>query len=293
VKALPTELLSRGRHELLRRRIAARAARFELAARRGDLELKVEVAGVTFFVDPRDRGVGFDLFTKRRRPEIIVLERTMSILGPTAAPRDVLVDIGANIGTTTILALRRHGFVEAVACEPAPVNAALLRVNAKTNGVEECVHVLEAAVSDAEGERLLDVGDVNAGGYEIAREGTIPSAAVPVRAVSLDGLVERRLIEPHRVGLLWIDAQGHEADVLAGADELLAAQPPLVIAYRPRKLRSADRLDLFLELVGGIGSRIVDLRAPSLRTPDWEPVRVTVGELASRDDNGTDLLVLK
>jgi hypothetical protein len=53
-----------------------------------------------------------------------------------------------------------------------------------------------------------------------------------VEAVTLDRLVADGLIPPERVGLLWIDAQKHEARILAGASRLIEAGVPIVFALR-------------------------------------------------------------
>jgi hypothetical protein len=53
--------------------------------------------------------------------------------------------------------------------------------------------------------------------------------------VTLDGLVARGIVPPERAGLLWIDAQGHEPAVLAGASSLIDAGVPMVVAVRQVK----------------------------------------------------------
>ena len=86
------------------------------------------------------------------------------------------------------------------------------------------------AASDREGELQLDVTRTNTGGHRIDAGGTIP-----VEAVTLDSLVARGVLDPERVGLLWIDAQGHEGAVLDGASTLVGAGVPAVVAIRPGK----------------------------------------------------------
>ena len=49
------------------------------------------------------------------------------------------VDVGANIGTTTIPALLSHGFETAVAIEPEPENVRVLRMNVLLNDLEDRV----------------------------------------------------------------------------------------------------------------------------------------------------------
>ena len=49
------------------------------------------------------------------------------------------------------------------------------------------------------------------------------------------------------VGLAWIDVQGHEGHVLAGAEALLDSEVPIVCEYWPEGLGSAEGLDRFHE----------------------------------------------
>jgi FkbM family methyltransferase len=114
--------------------------------------------------------------------------------------------------------------------EPSPENFRVLRLDVVANGLESCVHHFRAAASDEEGELRLDVGNVNFGGHKVSADGS-----VVVEAVTLAGLVARGVIEPAAVGLVWIDAQGHEPAVLAGASRLIEAGVPAVVANRQAK----------------------------------------------------------
>ncbi len=74
------------------------------------------------------------------------------------------------------------------------------------------------------------------------------------------GLVETGDVDIDRVGLAWIDVQGHEGHVLAGATSLLERPIPAVTEFWPEALRRAGGLDRFRALVAGRYSEVVDLR---------------------------------
>jgi hypothetical protein len=63
-----------------------------------------------------------------------------------------------------------------------------------------------------------------------------------VPAVTLDGLVERGVIDLDRVGLVWVDAQRHEGQVLAGASTFRAAGIPTMVAVRPEVGKEEEAL---------------------------------------------------
>ena len=137
-------------------------------------------------------------------------------------PRDAtVIDVGANIGLSTILLSRLAGRV--IAFEPSPPNAAFLRRNLALNGIRN-VEVMEAAASSEAGTLQFHVAAFGAGSHVVA-EGhvlgsTIPKVEVP--AVVLDQL------DLPPVAFIKIDAEGHEPDVLAGARQFLARDRPLI-----------------------------------------------------------------
>ena len=276
----------RGRDQLRAR------GRFWQTAREYTRHVSVELDGVRYVVSTVDAGVGHDIFVNAHRPELIVLPRAVSLL-PQAG--GTFVDVGANVGTTSIPAVTRHGFDRAVAIEPGPESALLLRANCLLNGADDRVTVVAAAAGDEEGTVLLDVSAPNPGAYGVVREGAAsgPVEPIPVDQVTLDGLAARGVFDPAHVGLLWVDAQGYEAHVLAGAAEVLRHAPPVVVAVRPKKLIRAGRADAFLDTLEQTYAHAVDLRAPSLRLPVWRPEIAAISWLRELFATGrvTDVLV--
>ena len=77
------------------------------------------------------------------------------------------VDVGANIGTATLAALKRFGAGQALALEPHPDNFRLLRMNAVANDVDDRVIPAQVAVSESSGELELEVATHNIGDHRI------------------------------------------------------------------------------------------------------------------------------
>lgn len=137
-------------------------------------------------------------------------------------PRNsTVIDVGANIGLSTILLARMTERV--IAFEPSPPNVAFLRRNLERNGITN-VEIHAAAVSSEPGTLRFHVAQFGAGSHVVAAGhvsgSTIPTVDVP--AVTLDG----SNLPP--VTFIKIDAEGHEPDVLAGARRLLARDRPLI-----------------------------------------------------------------
>jgi hypothetical protein len=83
---------------------------------------------------------------------------------------------------------------------------------------------------------------------------------ITVPTARLDDILAEQNVELSDIGLVWIDAQGHEGHVLAGAPRLLASAAPIIMAYWPYGLRRAAGLELLHQLMRDSGRRIIDLR---------------------------------
>lgn len=168
------------------------------------------------------------------------------------------VDVGANIGTSTVQALAEFGFDSAVALEPSPENCRLLRINLVLNGFVDKVRVVEAAASDKSGTVRLGLSPTNSGDHRVVvskssgefREESWETTAV--KAVTLQSLgIEN-------AGIVWMDIQGFEVRALAGAGPLLKV--PLVVEYWPYAIDRAGDLEEFHRLISEQYGSAFDLR---------------------------------
>lgn len=280
-------------------RWAAREAFFDNAGRFTPL-LAVDTKYGRFLVSTSDRMVGHGLFVKQYRPEMSTLRRVNRILtgeGVLPSPKDrTFIDVGANIGTSTVVALRQ-GFARAVALEPAPANLALLRQNIALNDIAGCVDVLAIAASDAEGTVRLALSQANWGDHRVvARDGDLDrSEVLEVRAEPLDALVSGGRLRLGDVGLLWVDVQGHEGHVLAGASSMLAAGVPVVTELWPHGLESSGGTSSFLTAAHEHFARFVDLRHrvdADKKAYETRPVETLEAFVRELGHNHTDLLLL-
>jgi FkbM family methyltransferase len=262
-----------------------------------------------FLVRPGDETVGRTLFLKRSRGEMGTLERAVSLLWSLGLKNRVrestFLDIGANIGTSGIPAVLWHPFESAVACEPEPSNYELLRLNVVLNHLERQVLTLPVAVSDEVGTAELALHTWNSGGHQVvAGEGPVRKGVdaprgekIRVEKVTLDHLVARGLVDAHRVGLMWIDTQGHEGHVLRGASALLELGTPTVIEFYPALLERAGGYDSVVALAGEHFTHAIDLRARRSQDADAEIHPASelerVAERFDEEHRFTDVLLVR
>jgi FkbM family methyltransferase len=124
----------------------------------------------------------------------------------SCSPR-VIVDLGANVGLTSLALAGQFPGARLVAVEPLPANAALLRHNLLCLG--DRAHVWEAAVADRAGTLRLSVATEN---YNASLVRTTDEG-VDVRVVTMDGVLSEEGIE--QIDVLKIDIEGAERMLLA------------------------------------------------------------------------------
>jgi FkbM family methyltransferase len=251
----------------------------------------VQTRSGLFIVPTSGESIGRTLFVKRARGEMRTLKLAMKALKRLGInARGTFVDVGANIGTTSITALTRHGFARAVAVEPAPENLRLLRANAALNGLEDRLVVMGLALSDSDGEADLVLNEANSGDHRIGHlelEAHPVAADAPTERVRLTTLDRLQIADP---GLLWVDAQGHEGHILAGAGELLATGVPAVVELWPQALAAAGGLDRYLAAATEHYTDVLDLdRADG----ELRPVASLPELVETYADGFTDVLLVR
>ncbi|MCW8951374.1 MAG: FkbM family methyltransferase [Rhodospirillales bacterium] len=144
----------------------------------------------------------------------------------------VVIDVGANTGFFTRRFAKWVGKAgRVIAIEPEAQNFDRLTRRLASSGLSDVVECIQAVAAELQGELVLAINPDHPGDHRIGAEG------VPVRAVTLDGLMlERDWLE---VSLVKIDVQGAEGRVLEGAcDLLLRHKPALFIEFDERAFSS-------------------------------------------------------
>lgn len=224
--------------------------------------------GVSFFVATDDQVIGRNVFARgywdlpNLRDAVVALREATSI-DPIAGRR--VIEAGGNIGTTSVHMARTFGAKDVLVFEPDPVNAQLLRLNAERNGVGDVVRVAGLGVSDVAGTMMLARSPHNSGDHRTVPLGpTHPGGDLDsVEVTTVDAHCAACDVPLDEVGLLWVDVQGHEGHVLAGASSVLSRGVPLVVECTPRDLVDTDGLDKFVGAITAHYSSFTDVREPS------------------------------
>jgi FkbM family methyltransferase len=133
---------------------------------------------------------------------------------------DVVIDVGAHLGTFTRIALLR-GARQVVALEPDPVNAACFGRTFADEIQAGRVRLVQAAAWHSAGSLQFEVGGASQTGHVA---GSHAAQTVTVRAVTLDEIADE--LKLGRVDFIKMDIEGAERHALAGAHNILAARKP-------------------------------------------------------------------
>lgn len=268
----------------------------------------VDLGDVWYYVATTDSQLGRVVFGQGHYEQEVmacafqILEATSGRV-PFLADR-VFVDIGANVGTSTIPAIKVFGAARAVVFEPELRNYKLLRCNLIANDLDDRVQTFRLALSDRASLGVLELAEASWGDHRIRRrpdvaDGRYAESQRPTVEVELARLDDLDL-DLDALGVVWMDTQGHEGHVLAGASRLLDSDVPVVIEYWPYALERAGGLGLLWDLVAQHYRRVVDVRASmrsgrTVELPAADLRRLDIADLAVGlpGERYTDLILLK
>lgn len=154
-------------------------------------------------------------------------------------PGDVVVDVGANLGTTVLPLAKAVGASgQVIAFEPQPLMAQCLQTTLTLN---ECfnVRVLSAALADTSGWARIPAPDITQGGNYGAM--ALGSEGLQVPLMRLDD------IELTGCALLKVDVEGFEWPVIQGAQQQLLRHRPIIYLEAKRIPGTVAYLDWMMK----------------------------------------------
>ena len=190
-----------------------RWARWQVASRLAPGPILVPFVGNTRLVaHPGETGITGNIYYGLAEYEDMAF--TLHLL----RPGDQFIDVGANVGTYTVLASGVAGaFTDAF--EPIPATAARLEYNVVVNGLGRLVTVHRVGVGSCPGVLRFSVTEDTVN--HVASEDE-PAEEFPVETLD-------RMLLHNAPTLIKIDVEGFEPEVLAGASDLLKSKSLLAL----------------------------------------------------------------
>lgn len=220
-----------------------------------------------------DAAIGRSLRDHGRWEEEDVVEVVRFLRRTRGFEPQVFVAAGANIGTCLLRALRGGMFPSGVGVEMDSDNFRLLEANVALNISGRRPLLINVALGDTVGEAVMERSPDNFGDHRIRAGHAIAGGRfdehrrmqATVMMTTLDTLERDHGLYLDDSALIWIDTQGYEGHVLAGAAGILSrprSETPAIVCelwpYGIERAGGRDRLFTFLACCGPIH----DIRAP-------------------------------
>ena len=185
--------------------------------------------------------------------------------GVFSGSRNVLIDAGANIGTTCIPMVHAAG-CRALAIEPVAATFSQLRQNVELNSFGDKILLAKKAVAIQPGRLRMSLAERSgasavapdrAGAEEAPLHGTRITGYEEVEADTLSGIVAAAGLDAGEIALVWSDVQGCELAVIESGSEFWARGIPLWAEVEPISLRRQGTLERFPATVAAHFDRFI------------------------------------
>jgi FkbM family methyltransferase len=241
---------------------------------RAEEPVQVETDLGPMWVMPSDSAIGASLLATGRFEESMIAEVASFLSERYAFVPEKFVDVGANIGSHLLYSQRSGLFKTGVAFEADPVNYDLLVRNIRLAGLENQVKAFHFPISDRAGAVTIERAPDNLGDHRVRVANSSSSdfyqesfrETLSLVSETLDNLDAEFQLGVGAGTLCWIDTQGHEGHVLAGAKGLIerGTLQYLVCEFWPYGLERSGGKEKFFDFL----SRCCAIY--DLRQPDWQ-----------------------
>jgi FkbM family methyltransferase len=138
----------------------------------------------------------------------------------------VFVDIGANIGRYSIMAINEFNFKKVIAIEANPVTFAHLNKNIEANNISNKIVLCLTAVGSKEGSMNFVTDGSHLGGGRVVDSAYQTSGEwdkkIEVNVLRLDDILTDKGIKAEEIDFIKMDVEGYERDVISGSNKTLS-----------------------------------------------------------------------
>ena len=172
------------------------------------------------------------------------------------------LDIGANIGTTSIY-VRMNKKIPVIGFEAGHDNYDIFRINCIINHVEDII-VENMGLSDEQSDAKYMYIPTNSGGGGVIGQSNIEDINSSnnhyenIKLYRLDDYIcNKELLK--KIGYIWLDTEGHEANIIHGAlNTLLAERVPMWLEFNPATYKLQGVWERFISDISSIYDYFID-----------------------------------
>ena len=181
--------------------------------------------------------------------------------------RSCCLDIGANIGSTSIYALKSGYFSKTISIEPAPINYQFLVLNARLNNFADQITPLNYGISDSISQQKIIGNPINCGDFRMNIEqsevesldlfGEENFTSEIANFTTLDQLIKEQVIISSDIGFIWMDCQGSEGLIFQGGQEFFKeVSAPMYIEFWPYGINRLKGKNSYFSFLKSYSSQI-------------------------------------
>ena len=155
---------------------------------------------------------------------------------------DIVMDVGANIGTHSILFSKKCGISGKVfSIEPNALSASRLKENIKLNNLSN-IKIFNVALGKTNKQELLSIGeDPSFGKSKIGSDSPYKNLHKKIDVVMGDKLISENNLEIPNI--IKIDVEGYEREVILGLDKILESSDCRVVMVEFNSLGDDDLIE--------------------------------------------------
>lgn len=204
---------------------------FRLTGKRIFEKIKIRFFGIGYYVHVGLGEINTIFYTN-------ILQDYSQLNRFVPSSKAICLDVGANIGSTSLNWTKHINGGKIFAIEPHPQTFSMLQENIELNKADKKILPRQIAISKNDKDIALFVSDegtmaMKPGNYKWkGKEISVPS-------MSLDSFVRNERID--MIDILKIDIEGYEAEALEGASKTLKHTKRVVLEYHSAELRMRCR----------------------------------------------------
>jgi FkbM family methyltransferase len=253
-----------------------------------------------FIISSSDKAIGRYVYVNKTPHDFAKLDLVIGLLPGLNC--NLLIDIGANIGTICIPAITRNRFKKAIAIEPEPTNFSLLSANISLNSLGSRVVAHNVALGASDDESLVfELSPNHHGDHRIRCAVSEPEltnclfAESSRNTITVSSTTFNKIVGPvdSSSTLIWIDTQGYEGFALSRADLAMVKNTPICLEFWPYGMKRAGSYFLLKEvLLKNNYSFLINLQDPDIKIPLDSQALDSLYKSLGENGAHTDILVL-
>lgn len=222
--------------------------------------------GLKFLFNTMDRAIGEEMLTTKHtyselliQAFFILAQRHCGYVNENMRGK-IFLDIGANIGTTSIYVKKIvNPELRVIGIEPGKNNYDLFRVNCILNNVEE-IEAKEIGLSNNNNSKKYVYINTNPGGSYVVGENICGENVSNVSMQTLDEFCSGGGIGVSDIGYIWLDTEGAESEIIEGGMTTLSSKRiPLMQEYNPIAYKKRGTYENYLNNMKILYSNFIDM----------------------------------